>query len=388
MSSPAGLPPVDLSGYVDLRPFDLSDQEVIAGALAQLALNVPELELREGHMEVVLLESIALEIAELIVAANRIPGAVAEAIIQLAGVTRDVGAEPTATATVVAGDTVGHTIPAGTRVWLPLPSGDAVTFLIETDSNGDEPSIPAGETTVEVSLIGAEYTAAANGSPPGTTLELADPVPWIDTITLATAATGGRGVETDDAWRDRGVTRLSRLSDALVVPAHFEAAALEDSAVGRALVIDVWDPTSGDDPGENPGHITVCVLGADGLVLSAPAKAALETSMEDRAVATLDVHVVDALIDDVDVAVTVTLFAGYEPDLVEDAVTSALDAYLNPLTWQAGDTVRLNELIALVDRVEGVDHVLTVLINGVASDLVMTSARSLPDADALTVTIS
>ncbi len=133
MSSPAGLPVLDLSAYVDLRLFDVTDQEVIAAALAQLELNVPELELREGHMETLLLESIALEIAEQIVAINRLPGAVVETIIQLVGVTRDVGAEPTATATVEAGDTVGHTIPAGTRVWLPLPSGDAVTFLVETD---------------------------------------------------------------------------------------------------------------------------------------------------------------------------------------------------------------------------------------------------------------
>lgn len=387
MSSPSGLPVLDLSAYVDLRMFDLTDQEIIAAALAQLELNLPELELREGHMETVILESIALEIAELIVALNRLPGAVVETVIQLAGVTRDVGAEPTATATVVAGDTVGHTIPAGTRVWLPLPSGDAVTFLVEVDSNGDEPTIPPTETSVVVSLIGAEYTAAANGMPIGTVLELADPVPWIDTITLATAATGGRDAEDDDSWRDRGVTRLSRLSDALVTPAHFEAAALEDPAVGRALVLDVWDG-SGGSPGDDPGHVTVCVLGEDGTLLSAPEKAALEASMEDRTVATLDVHVLDAVIDNVDVATTVTLLDGYESDLVEDAVTSAIEAYLNPLTWRAGATVLLNELIALIDRVEGVDHVTTVLINGVAGNLALSSARALPTADDITVTVS
>lgn len=387
MSSPAGLPVLDLSAYVDLRLFDVTDQEVIAAALAQLELNLPELELREGHMETVILESIALEIAELIVAINRLPGAVAETVIQLAGVIRDVGGEPSATATVTAGDTVGHTIPAGTRVWLPLPSGDAVTFLVETDSNGDEPSIPASETTVEVSLIGAEFTAAANGMPFGTVLELADPVPWIDTITLATAVAGGRDAEDDDAWRDRGVTRLSRLTDALVVPSHFEAAALEDSSIGRALVIDVWDG-SGGAPGDDPGHITVCVLAADGTLLSAPAKAALEASMEDRSVATLDVHVIDATIDDIDISTTVTVLDGYEPDLVEDAVTTALDAYLDPLRWRAGDTVRLYEVISLVDRVEGVDHVITVLINGVAANHALSGPQALPDADTLTVTIS
>lgn len=387
MSSPAGQPVLDLTSYVDLRLFDLTDQEIIAAALAQIELNVPELTLREGHMETVLLESVALEVAELIVALNRLPGAVVETIIQLVGVTRDYGAEPAATATVVAGDTVGHTIPAGTRVWLPLPSGDAVTFLVETDALGDEPTIAAGGTTVVVSLIGAQYTAAANGMPAGTVLELADPVPWIDTITLATAVADGRDAETDDAWRDRGVSRLSRLSDALVTPSHFESAALEDSSVGRALVIDVWDGAGGS-PGDDPGHVTVAVLGADGTLLSAPAKAALEASMEDRAVATLNVHVIDATIDPVDIAVTVTVLDGYEPALVEDAVTSALDAYLNPLAWRSGDTVRLYEVIALVDRVEGVDHVLTVLINGAAANFALSSAAALPDADVLTVTVS
>lgn len=385
MSSPiAGNPPPDLSGYVDLRIYDVTDQEMVETARASLELNIPELTLREGHTETLLLEAIALENAELIVAINRLPGAVVEAILQIASVTKDYGGPAFATATITAGDTAGHTIPAGTRLYLPLSDGSAVTFLIEPPDG----IIDVGNSTVTVSLISAENTSAANGVPIGTPLELADPVPFIDSIVLASAVVDGRDPEEDDEWRDRGVARLSRLSDALVVPRHFEAAALEDPAVGRALAIDVWDPAGGGNPGDNPGHITVCVLGDDGNPLSAPAKTALEASMEERAVATLDVHVVDALIDAIDVSVEFTLLAGFDSATIIDAVEEAVTLYLDPLTWQWGDVVRLNEIISLVDRVDGVDHVLTVLINAAAADHTLSSARALPKADTITAVVS
>lgn len=386
MSSPGVIPPVDLTGYVDLRLFDVSDQEIVDTAIAAAQLNLPGWVPNEANTEVVVIESLALEIAEGIVAVNRLPGAVTVAILGLIGVTRDLGAPPTATATITFGDLLGHTVPAGTRIHLQLADGSTVTFLVEP------PGLivaPGGDSGV-ANLIGDTYTSAANGTPIGTVVTMADRLPFVDSVVLATAVADGRSPETDNEWRDRGVDRLSRLSEALVLPRHFVAAALEDPLVGIAVGLDSYDPGVGSGvPGDHPGHMTVAVLDETGAPLSAPAKAALELSMETSAVAILDVHVIDATVVTVAVATTVVPTAGALWTTVQSSVVDSINAYLDPIAWSqrdGGSTIYLNEMISLIDQVNGVDRVVSVTLAGVAANYAITGIAALPNAGVITVT--
>lgn len=381
MSSPEVNPPVDLTNYVDLRVFDVSDQEIFDTGIASLKLNLPGFIPNEANMEVVLLEAFALQMAESIVAVNRLPGAVAAAILLLAGVERDLGAPPEAVASITFGDTLGHTVPGGTRVYLTLGDESVVTFLVEPPGL----IVPAGSSSGYVSLIGDTYTADANGVATGTVLTLADRLPYVESVVLVTPVSGGRGTETDEQWRDRGVARLSRLSDALVVPNHFTVAALEDPAVAAALTLDLYDPGQAGSPGSHPGHVTVAVLGPNGATVSSGTKTALETSMEDRAVAILDVHVVDATVVTVPITTTVVPSAGTVFTDVQAAVTAAVQGYLDPLSWSFGGKIYLNEMISLIDQATGVDRVVSVLINGVAADYTVSGVASLPKAGTVTV---
>lgn len=384
MSSPNVLPIPDLTNYVDLRIYDVSDQEMVDTALANLQLNLPGWIPNEANTEVVILESLALQMAEGIVAVNRLPGAVVVAVLKLMGIEPDYGNPPNATATVTFGDTLGHTLPGGTRVALTLSDSSSVFFLVEPPGITVDP----GDDSGVVSLIGDVFTAAANGTPIGTALYMVDNLTYVDSVILATAVADGRDPETTDEYRDRGVARLSRLSDALVVPRHFTAAALEDPDVEAALTLDNLEPLVGHVEGDDPGHVTVAVLGEGGATLSAPAKAALEASMEERAVAILEVHVIDATIVTVPVATTVVKIAGADSAAVEASVEEAVASYLDPLTWQFGSTIYLNEMISLIDRVDGVDRVTTVTINGVAANFALTGIASVPDAGTVTVTVS
>lgn len=382
MSSPI-TPNPDLSAYVDLRPFDITDQDIVATAIAATQLNLPGWVPREGNTEVLVFEGVALGISEAITAVNRVPGAVVQAILLLAGVDRDFGAAPIASATFTVGDTLGHTIPGGTRLYLPLDDGTTVVFLVEPPGL----DIPPGSSTGDVSIIGDTFTARANGIAIGTSLLMADPVPFIENVVLASAVADGRDRESDNEWRDRGVARLSRLSDALVLPRHFEAAALERPEVERAMAIDLYDPTQVGDPGDHAGHITVAVLGENGAALSTEAKDEIEQALEASAVAVLDVHVVDVAIDVVPFAIQVHLKAGFESGSVITSVEDAVAAYVDPLSWQWGSVIRLNEMIALADRVDGVDYVGTVTIDGNATNYTLTGAATLPKAGVVTVTI-
>lgn len=385
MTSPSYQPPPDLTSYVDLRIFDRTDQEIVEAGLAGVAMNLPEWVQREGHTEVVLLEGVALELSEAIVAVNRLPGAVTETLLMLFEVFKSYGAAPTATAEVYCADTVGHTVPGGTRLYLPAIDGAGIVVMLVEPPGV---TIPAGSSSGVVNLIGDTFTSAANGAPIGTQLTMASPMPFIERVELTTAVADGLDPETDEDWRDRGVQRLARLSDALVVPRHFEAAALEDPRVFRVVSVDNNNPSTAG-VGDDPGHITVAVLGS-GAALSTAAKAEIELALEAKAVGILDVHVTDIAVVTVTVAAVITLGDATDPAAVTDAVEQAIIAYLDPMTWAYGTTVYRNELISLVDQVPGVDRVVSVTITGANGngDYPLPTASTLPDATAASVSVS
>lgn len=381
MSSPGISPIPDISGYVDLRLFDVSDQDMIDTAIAATKLNLPGWVPREANTEVLIFESVALELSEAIVAINRVPGAVVAAILLLAGVERDFGAAPVASAQFTFGDTLGHTIPAGTRLYLVLGDGTSVTFLVEPPGL----TVAPGSSTGTVSIIGDTFTAAANGLVSGTDMIMADPIPAVESVQLASTVADGRDAEDDQAWLNRGVARLSRLSDALVIPRHFQAAALERPEVTIAMAIDLYDPLQVGDPGDHPGHMTVAVLGENGTPLSTEAKDAIEQDMEARAVAILDVHVMDVDVVPIDIVANVVPLAGFDWATVQANVVAAVRAYLDPLTWAEENIVYFTEILSLIDRVDGVRRVVWATIQGAGADYTMTGVAQLPKADDVTI---
>lgn len=385
MSEPLSQPPPDLGAYVDLRIFDPPDQELVDAMVAHYEILNPGWVAREGNTEVLLMETIALGTAEAAVALNRLPGAVVEAILHMAEVAKDYGAPATCQATLTLADGLGYTIPTGTRFYLPLPTR-TVVFLLEPP----DVQIASGQTSATLNLISSTNTAAANGVEPPTRLILADQLHMVQTVQLATVVTGGRDPETDEAWRDRGVARFRRFSDALVVPRHFDAALDEDPRVGRVVTIDLWDgsvaapgPVGGD-----PGHVTVAVIGPDGALLPAADRTELETTVEAQAAAMLDVHVVDVEVDEVTVAATINVRPDYDQTVVLDAANTRVREYIDPLTWPADEPIRHYELISELDRVPGVNYVVSVTINTLAADHPLPSARALPRTAVGGVTIT
>jgi uncharacterized phage protein gp47/JayE len=378
VSQPLSRAPADLGAYVDLRIFDVPSQELVDAMITMYGISNPGWVAREGNTEILLMEAIALAVAENVATINRLPGAVVEAILQLAGVTKDFGAPATVTATLTVADGLGYTIPTGTRFYLQLANGTTVVFL----AMAPDTQIAPGNTSATVNLISQINTAAANGVAAGARLVLADQLNMIQSIVLASTVAGGRDPETDPEWRDRGVARLQRLSDALVVPQQFNAFIDEDPRIGRVMTIDLWDGSVGSPtaPGTNPGHITCAVLDPTGLPLAAGDLTDLENQAEVKAAAMLDVHVVNATLDTTNVVVSYQITAGYTAATVAANVVATVRDYLNPLTWVAGAPVRHNELVSVIDQVPGVDYVTSVMLNGSFLDLTASSPRALPQA--------
>lgn len=378
---------LDLSGYTQLVLDDRSPQDLVDAALQAYRRWLPGVDLAEGHVEAVLVEAFALQIAELLYALNRVPGQVAEGIIGIAGVARDPGAPPACTVEVVAATGV-RVESAGIRVALDLPDERPLVLLT------DPVVVPAGQASAQVAAAATgptSATSAANGTPAGTALVLLDRVAGAERVTVATEIAGGRDPETTPALLDRGVARLARLADVLVLPKHFTAAAVEDVRVGNAATVDAYDPAvAGGQPGQHPGHVAVALLDTAGAPLAAAAADDVVAALADpqRSAAHLRVHRLDATVTAVPVAVTVRGRPSHTDAQVTAAVTAAVTARLDPLTWPWEPTVHRLDLVAAVDAAEGVARVEQVLLGGAEADYALPGAAPAPTPGAVTVTVN
>lgn len=374
------MPSPDITPYVDLSIYDKDPQDLYDDAVAELAISLPEWIPREGNIEVLLLESLAMEVAESVFTLNRLPAGIVEVLLRLFDIERDNGSAPVMTLQFTMIDTLGHTIPVGTQARLTLPGG-LLPVVFTTDT---ELTITAGSDTGTVTATGDRFTDEANGITVGTDLELLDAIISVSLVEISALTTGGTNPETDDDYFTRAVARFSRLNDTLVLPDHFEAYALEDPRFHLAFAIDNWDSVSGT-PGSDGGHITVAVYGNDAFNTS-DEKNELEAAMEAIALANLDIHIIDPTIDTQDVTTTVQALPGFDAATVTASITTALEDYLDPMTWDWGGTVRRFELIALIDRVEGVDYVSTMTTP--AADVTLTGNAPLVDAGTLNITVN
>jgi uncharacterized phage protein gp47/JayE len=376
------MPSPDLTPYVDLTVYDRDAQTIVDLAVADLQAKVPDWTMRESNMEVMLIEAMSLIVSEGVYAINRLPGAVVEILLRLYGIERFFGEQPTVTVTFNVADSLGHDIPAGTRVRLVLAGGaDPIVFSTDVTL-----TIPNGSTSGTVAATGDRYTADGNGVLTGTALELLDAVTFVDSAVTATLVVGGQDPEDDTTWLDRGITRLTRLNETLVSPQHFIAAALERPEVQRATALDSYNSDLGTGaPGDHPGHITVVVYG-DNAPLSSGEKTAIATDFDLSTQANLAVHVDDPDINTVDVTATLHSAAGYDTTEVQTAVEAAIRGYLSSATWDWGGTVRINELISLIDQVQGVAYVDS--ITAPATDLTLTGYAPLAVAGTVTLTVT
>lgn len=367
----------DVSDLVDLSLYDRTPADLLDQALADIAAKFPGFTPRVGSTERVLLEAMALLVAETGYGINRLPGAVTEVLLRLYGVERSDGVAATATATFTVADDLGYVIPVDTRLRLDV-AGEAVTFRTDVALN-----IPFGDVAGTVAITAEDNTDLANGTAAGTALDLLDAVPAVNTVVLATPVANGDGPEGDVDYLERGVARLARLSDALVVPSHFTAFVLEDARVSRATTIDRWDAVNAL---EADGHVTVAVAGAGGSALAAGVVAELDAAMEAKTRADLIVHTIDPTVTAVDVTASVRRLEGYTDAEVEANVEAAIEEWLDPDAWAWDATVRRFELIAVLDRAEGVDYVESVTVP--AADVALAGVAPLADAGALAITVT
>jgi uncharacterized phage protein gp47/JayE len=372
--------PIDLTGYLPLELVpDTTAQELVDRAVANRSVRAPEWDPHEEQTESVLVEDVAQVDVELVYAVNRVFPTVVEVLLRLFDLERDPGAPPLAAVTFTTSNVGPIRIPVGTAVRVPLPGGGTIAFVTDVDLD------VAAAGTATVAATGDLETTAANGIATATPVELLSAVPYVESATV-TITTGGRDLESSTVFLNRGVRRFRRLTDTLNKPSHYLEATLEDPRVVRAFVLDKYDPaTPGTPAGTKGGHLTVAVTGPGGIALSAPVKTELELMLETAGHAGWDVHVIDATVTVVNVVANVIVTAGYVAADVKLAVAAAVRAYLSPDSWPFGGTVYVNEVESVVDRVDGVDRVASVTLNGAGADVALAGVAPLAKAGTVNV---
>ena len=168
------------------------------------------------------------------------------------------------------------------------------------------------------------------------------------------------------------------------------------SATGAILTSHaLQDPVDGNYTPTN-GYATLYVSDLDGASVSASTLAEIEEEITDKAIGGLIFRVDNAKVANLDIAVSYTLQSGNLATVVSNSVASAIESYVNPNSWPWSQDVYVNEIIALVDRVSGVERVVSVSItdpdnsgtvDGGTGDFLFDYVGVLPLATA-TVTVS
>lgn len=383
-----------------------TDQDAIAQQVyANLAANVPGWVPHDGNLETWLIEAFSEVGAEVRSLAADVPASIFATYGTLVlGLPPqpDVGATGLASFTAI--DAAGYTLDTGSTFGIARSGNDIVAF--QTLQPAD--ILPGALTVDNVPFMAVETGSDANGlSGAG---QMLDPIAWVQDITVPVPTSGGADAETPEAY----VNRLANLFPAValrpVLPMDFAVLALQlyPNDVGRAVAMNLYDPVAGT--WTNARTVTLMLTQADGTPCTTAVKAQVAATLESLREVNWVVHIIDATYEPISVAFTVVAFAGQDTTTVHDTAVANVTAYLQPGNFRLGEmspaiaggevvfppttgptrrqVIRLNELVALLDRSLGVDYVTAVTINATAADHQLTHPYSLPQPGTITGTVT
>ena len=365
----------DVREYVDLTIFDENPVTILNDILTTGRGLLPEWQPQVGQIEVVLAEAFAVRSAEVVNAINRIPAATTEVLLQLFGLTRSDGVKATATLSLTFTETA--TLPAGTEfLYVNAVSGVSYIFTLDEDASLTVTAETAtGTFAVTAQTVGTAYNFSADGN---SLALLARTATFLESASFSVSPSGGKNAETDTEYFSRGVTLLASYTSAATTANQIKYYTSGNKTYANR--VGVFNrrryrdrDTTADSYGFHDGSVLVAVgqtvsnaaSATQELTVSASNLTDLYESLDERTPSGLTIDVMSAELAEIDVTATVQKKTGFTASTVQTAITNALKAYIEPNTWDFDhSTVRRNEIIALIDGVEGVDYVSSLTMNG------------------------
>ena len=245
-----------------------------------------------------------------------------------------------------------YLIPKGTRARTPLLA-DKTYLSFETTQDA---VLQAGQTYVDIPAqavdVGSAYNVASEKI-----LIIETPVQGASKVTNPEAFTGGTDPESDEEYRSRIPMYLDALKRATADA--LKSAVLSVEGVQDVIVQD----------GSTPGTVEITV------VETSFDMGEVEAIVEQYKGAGIQATVQTATTTAVDASFDLYVVAGYDSDSVKTAAEQAVTDYLNDLGL--GQTAQIAEVIVAVMKVEGVDNVKNVKLNGAADDVVVNATEKI-----------
>lgn len=382
------------SGYI--APDVETDQAAIAQTVYEaLMAKVPGWLAHDGNLDTWLVEAFSEAGAEVRSLAVDVPSSIFSTYgNRILNLPPRIAMSATGYATFVAVDDAGYTIDPGTTFALPRSGNDLVAF-----QTLQQAEIPLGVTTVtDVPFTAVETGFDGNGlSGEG---QMLDALRWVSSVTVPVQTQDGQDAERPEDYIDRLANLFPAVALRPILPLDFAILTLNlIPGIGRAVAMNLYDPAL--DSWDNVRTVTVMVAKPDGTVCTDPQKQETEAMLEALREINWVCHVIDPAYEAVSVDFDVVAFVGQDDTTVYENCVLDVTEYLQPYNYRLGEmspaiaggevinppvagamprrqVIYLNELIALLDRCLGVDRVVSVTINGTASDYTLTESYSLP----------
>lgn len=362
-------------------PIDVDLQDLIDRALERIAEQVPGWVPREGHLEVAVIEELARLVVETYGVAADVPDRIFSAYgREMHGIAQGEGAPAVGTVQFTATDDAGYNVPSGTVVAWRVTGDERALF--RTDATL---TIPPGSTTGTVTVTADADGADGNGLGPGP-VDIVDGLAFLDSAELLDATGGGEDPETDVAYRDRLADELRLLAPRPILPADFAVFARQTAGVHRALVLDLYDPTTGTF--DNPRTVTLVPVGADGTPPGSEVLDQLAADMQARREANFVIATAQPDYTPVDIDFTIEPADDFDPAAAVAAAEQAIADWISPARWGGGDrsppvwqltdTVGYLEAAAVLSSLDAVRRVVTLTINGQTADVTLPGVAPLP----------
>ena len=368
----------DFSAYVDLTPFDSTVSNILEEGIEQARTLLPQWTPRAGQTETTMMEAVAYQTANLVNAANRLPGSTVETLLKLFGVTRSNGVKATATITINFTDTKGYTIPANTAFAHYATDGSVYVYLLDADA---EVASGANQLTLQkvtAQEVGALYNTPSNGA----TLQVLSTIPYISSIVFDAKPSGGLDAETDSEYFTRGTGVLQSYSSVVAtedqirsyILTNYASTAFRVKAYNMRRYADRNIVTFGgtsNTGGKHKGYVLVSLAGENvndysqsinDATVSAANIATVSTALTSKVASGITVEIHNAELIGIGVTAEVYKVATAASGTVQTAITTALKSYLDSDAWDWGEVVRVNEIISLLDKVTDVDYVKSVTL--------------------------
>lgn len=377
-------------------PFDTDPETLIDEAVAYLQDKIDGWEPADGNLDYWIIQAISSEAAELMDVASAVPDAIYRVFgAELMNVPpiEETNASTFTTWTMV--DTQGYLIPAGTQVGIRTVTDDIIPFLTQVDV-----TIPPGSSATaagEILIVAIEPGVAATGlGIAGGAVELLDSLAFVSSIVQTLPTAGGVDAEADDAYLDRLTAKLKTMTPRPILPNDFSILARDIAGVYRATTIDGYNPVGGTY--NNERMVAVAAMDSAGSNISSTVKTALQNYLDSMREINFVVNVIDPNRTNITVTFSVAVLTGFDVAVTIAAAAQAVTDFLHPLRWGAdpviGDplaweettVIRYNEIVAVLDRVEGVKYVSAVTVNGGVVNVNLTAPAALPNLTSVTGT--